>query len=62
VLGPAVNLVSRLEALAKQQNRPVLCSAAFAAALGEPARPLGRFPLRGFADAQEVLEPILAGS
>jgi adenylate cyclase len=30
VLGPAVNLVSRLEALAKQLGRPVLCSAAFA--------------------------------
>jgi adenylate cyclase len=60
VLGPAVNLVSRLEALAKQQNRAVLCSAAFAAVLGARVRSLGRFPLRGFADAQEVLEPTMS--
>ena len=60
VLGPAVNLVSRLEALAKQQNRAVLCSAAFAAALGAQVRLLGRFPLRGFADAQEVYQPVVA--
>ena len=32
VLGPAVNLVSRLEGLAKELDRPLLCSAAFAAA------------------------------
>lgn len=60
VLGPAVNLVSRLEILAKQESRPVLCSAAFAEALGGHARPLGRFALRGFAAEQEVLEPIIA--
>jgi adenylate cyclase len=62
VLGPAVNLVSRLEALAKQQNRPVLCSAAFATALGGQVRSLGRFSLRGFPNAQEVLEPTLSGA
>ena len=62
VLGPAVNLVSRLEALAKQQNRGVLCSAAFAAALGAQVRSLGRFPLRGFTGEQQVFEPILSYS
>ena len=57
VLGPAVNLVSRLEGLAKQLERPVLCSAAFAQALGLRAPALGRFPLRGVADPQEVYAP-----
>jgi hypothetical protein len=42
-------LVSRLEVLAKQLNRPVLCSAAFARALERPARSLGRFALKGVA-------------
>jgi adenylate cyclase len=36
VLGRAVNLVSRLEGLAKEMARPLLCSAAFAAALDAP--------------------------
>lgn len=57
VLGPAVNLVSRLEGLAKQLDRPLLCSAAFAAALGPPLAPLGRFPLKGVAEPQEVFVP-----
>ncbi len=54
VLGPAVNLVSRLEGLAKQLDRPVLCSAAFARELGAPALSLGRFALKGVALEQEV--------
>jgi adenylate cyclase len=59
VLGPAVNLVSRLEGLAKQLDRPVLCSAAFARALEAPgspdcAQPIGRFALKGVALEQEV--------
>ena len=57
VLGPAVNLVSRLEGLAKQLERPVLCSAAFARALGLDAPALGRFPLKGVAEPQEVFAP-----
>jgi adenylate cyclase len=54
VLGPTVNLVSRLEVLAKQLNRPVLCSAAFARALERPARSLGRFAFKGVVLEQEV--------
>jgi adenylate cyclase len=54
VLGPAVNLVSRLEGLAKELGRPVLCSAAFARALEAPALSLGRFALKGVAREQEV--------
>jgi adenylate cyclase len=44
VLGPAVNLVSRLEGLAKELDRPLLCSAAFAAALGAPLPRLAALP------------------
>ena len=58
VLGPAVNLVSRLEGLAKQLGRPVLCSAAFARALGHDRPALGRFPLKGVAEPQEVFAPL----
>jgi adenylate cyclase len=59
VLGPAVNLVSRLEGLAKQLERPVLCSAAFARALGRDAQAVGSFPLKGMAEPQEVFAPML---
>ena len=57
VLGPAVNLVSRLEGLAKQLDQPLLCSAAFAGALDLPLASLGRFPLKGVAEPQEVFVP-----
>lgn len=61
VLGPAVNLVSRLEGLAKELNRPLLCSAAFAATLDQPLAPLGRFPLKGVAEPQEIFAPSPSG-
>jgi adenylate cyclase len=57
VLGPAVNLVSRLEGLAKELDRPILCSAAFAAALGAPLASLGRFALKGVTGPEEVFAP-----
>jgi adenylate cyclase len=57
VLGPAVNLVSRLEGLAKQLDQPLLCSAAFAGEVGTPLAPLGSFPLKGVAEPQEVFVP-----
>jgi adenylate cyclase len=57
VLGPAVNLVSRLEGLAKQLDQPLLCSAAFAGALDVPITSLGSFPLKGVAERQEVFLP-----
>jgi adenylate cyclase len=57
VLGPAVNLVSRLEGLAKKLGRPVLCSGAFADALDAPLAALGGFPLKGVAEPQEVFAP-----
>ena len=54
VIGPAVNLVSRLEALCKQLERPVLISAAFAAACAEPLAPIGSYGLPGIAQPAEV--------
>jgi adenylate cyclase len=57
VLGPAVNLVSRLEGLAKQLDQPLLCSAPFAAALDVPMTSLGSFPLKGVGEPQAVFVP-----
>jgi adenylate cyclase len=57
VLGPAVNLVSRLEGLAKELDRPLLCSAAFTAALDTPLASLGRFDLKGVTEPEEVFAP-----
>jgi adenylate cyclase len=57
VLGPAVNLVSRLEGLAKELDQPLLCSAAFADALEARLASLGAFTLRGVTQPQEVFAP-----
>ena len=57
VLGPAVNLVSRLEGVAKELDRPLLSSAAFAGGIALPFTSLGRFPLKGVAEPQEVFVP-----
>ena len=57
VLGPAVNLVSRLEGLAKRLDRPLLCTAAFARALGLTLAPIGSFALAGVVEPQDVFVP-----
>ncbi len=56
VIGPAVNMASRLEALTKQVGRPVLLSRAFAEHLeGEFAlERVGEYPVRGFSDPIEL--------
>lgn len=54
VLGPAVNLTSRLEGLAKQLDRPTVCSETFHQAWNGPAEPLGAHPIRGLAEPQPV--------
>src|SRR6266481_7559560 len=46
-IGPAVNLVSRLEGLCRLLDRAVLVSGAFAAETGVPLIPLGTHALRG---------------
>lgn len=56
VIGPAVNEVSRIEALCEPLGRRVLVSAALAAAAGDRSRlePLGRHALRGILEPREI--------
>jgi adenylate cyclase len=58
VIGPAVNLVSRIEAAAKALDRPIVVSEAFAAALGGGLVSLGRHPLRGLSTPHELFAPV----
>jgi adenylate cyclase len=58
VIGPAVNLVSRIESVAKALNLPIIVSDDFARAL----RPLGRHELRGLATPHDLFAPILSAS
>jgi adenylate cyclase len=53
-IGPAVNLVSRLEGLCKPLGKTVLVSGALAAETEMPLVPLGRHELRGIAARCEV--------
>jgi len=62
VIGPAVNLVSRIEAVAKTLNLPIVVSADFARAYGEPLHPLGRHELRGLATPYDLFAPTLLSS
>ncbi len=58
VIGPAVNHAARLERLASELGRSLVTSASFAAAAREPLESLGRYDLRGVAEAQEVFVPV----
>ena len=53
-IGPAVNLVSRLEALSKRLDRPLLLSDAFARLHGPGLVSLGVHPLRGLSEPVEA--------
>ncbi len=57
VIGPAVNLVSRIEHVCREAELPVALSAAFAEAVSAPVRSLGRFDLQGIAEPQEIFAP-----
>jgi adenylate cyclase len=59
VIGPAVNLVSRLEATAKTLNTAIVVSADFARAYGRPLISLGHHALRGLAKRRELFAPTL---
>ena len=59
VIGPAVNLVSRVEAVAKTLNLPIVVSDEFARAYGGPLRSLGTHQLRGLAAPHELFAPLL---
>ena len=57
VIGPAVNEVSRIAAMCRSVDQPVLVSAAFAASAGVEPSPfvsVGRYALRGVARPQEL--------
>ncbi len=57
VIGPAVNEVSRIAAMCRSVDQPMLLSEAFAAAVADPRRRLasvGRYALRGVARPQEL--------
>jgi adenylate cyclase len=62
VIGPAVNLVSRIEAVAKALNVPVIVSDDFARAYGKSLHPLGRHELRGLATPHDLFSPFLASA
>jgi adenylate cyclase len=57
VIGPAVNLVSRIEAIAKSLDRPLVVSDNFADAYGGPLTSLGRHQLRGLDRPHELFSP-----
>ncbi|MBV9238139.1 MAG: adenylate/guanylate cyclase domain-containing protein [Xanthobacteraceae bacterium] len=56
VIGPAVNMASRLEALTKQLGRTVLLSRSFADLVASDfdLERLGEYPIRGFSDPIEL--------
>jgi adenylate cyclase len=57
VVGPTVNVVSRMEAIAKSANCPAVCSREVAALLPtEAVSPLGTFALKGVPDDQTVFQ------
>ncbi len=58
VIGPAVNLVSRIETVAKVLNLPIVVSDDFARAYGRPLYSLGRHQLRGLATPHDLFSPI----
>jgi adenylate cyclase len=57
VIGPAVNLVSRVESIAKALDEPVVVTDDFARSYGAPLRSLGLHQLRGLATARELFAP-----
>jgi adenylate cyclase len=56
VVGPSVNEVSRIAAMCRSVDQPILISSAFAASAAEPRRfaSVGRFALRGVGKPQEL--------
>ena len=59
VIGPAVNLVSRLEVTAKTLNTPIVLSDDFARVYGGRLTSLGHYPLRGLAKSHELFAPAI---
>ena len=65
VIGPAVNMASRIASMCRSAERDVLLSPEFVAAAPEAVRSdivsVGRYALRGFADPQELFTIIRPG-
>jgi adenylate cyclase len=59
VIGPAVNLVSRIEAIAKSRDLPLIVSDDFAGAYGGPLTSLGLHRLRGLDLPHELFTPLV---
>jgi adenylate cyclase len=57
VIGPAVNLVSRVEAVAKSLDLPLVVSDDFVAAYGESLPSIGMHKLRGLERPHELFAP-----
>jgi adenylate cyclase len=58
VIGPDVNLVTRLCSLSGELDEPLLVSERFAARVPRAMRGVGEFPLKGFARSQPVFAPV----
>ena len=56
VIGPDVNLVSRIERLCRELDRSLIMTEAFAECVGQPMWELGAFELRGFSRMQRLFE------
>ncbi|MCR9136752.1 MAG: adenylate/guanylate cyclase domain-containing protein [Alphaproteobacteria bacterium] len=59
VIGPAVNLASRIEALTRELDRPVLVSAEIAALVEQEFENLGTFSLKGVSEEKSVHAPMI---
>ncbi len=62
VVGPAVNLVSRLQSVGKALDQPIIVSDDFARAYAAPLTSLGQHELRGLAVAHELFAPLPAAA
>src|SRR5438876_395790 len=58
VIGPAVNLVSRVETVAKALDEPIVVTDEFAQAYSGPLRSLGIHQFRGVANPRELFAPV----
>jgi len=58
VIGPAVNLATRIEGLCRELGRSILLSEAFVSAAGVAVEPVGRFALKGVAAQETVSAPV----
>jgi adenylate cyclase len=56
VIGPDVNLTSRIEHFCRELDRSLIMSQAFAESLDRPVWELGHFELRGFSKLQRLFE------